>query len=353
MKRIFIDPDNIDYTLVRDVAAAISEGQIVALPTDTVYGLAAAAGQKSAVEKLSELKQRADNKPFTIALAETYDALTHYFMPLTPFGYRLIEKFWPGPLTIIYYALKDGKIGIRVPAHLVAQAVLKIAGAVYLPSANISGEREAVSADDVEAAFDGKLAFIVDSGLSLQRQASTVIDLTSGPFTIVRPGVVSEREIVEVFSRKRILFVCTGNTCRSPMAQFLLQKYLQETKPYFEYRYEVISRGVSALNGAPASPFVMSLLKNNEAIDVKNFFSRRLERRDILSSDFIFTMKDAHTDYILNLEPTVEGRIFTLKKFLPADLERDIPDPIGGNYEEYENVYSLIKQAVIELKEWI
>ena len=70
-------------------------------------------------------------------------------------------------------------------------------------------------------------------------------------------------------------------------------------------------------------------------------------------SDLIFVMEDAQSDYILKAEPKAEGKIFNLKKFLPADKENDIPDPIGKSLLVYEDVYSLIKEAVLELKNWL
>ena len=73
----------------------------------------------------------------------------------------------------------------------------------------------------------------------------------------------------------------------------------------------------------------------------------------VLSSDFILTMEDRQRDYILRFEPKAEGRIFNLKKFLPHNLESDIPDPIGRDFKFYDNVYCLIKKAILELAEWL
>jgi protein-tyrosine-phosphatase len=98
---------------------------------------------------------------------------------------------------------------------------------------------------------------------------------------------------------------------------------------------------------------MINILREKEDLDIRNFRPRRLDRMDILSSDLIFTMEDAQTNYILNLEPTAEGRVFGLKKFLPHDYEKDIPDPIGQDYEFYERVYAIIKNAVLELRDWL
>lgn len=354
MKKITVDPTNIEGALIREVASVIKSGGIVALPTETVYGLAASTSIKGAVERLYAIKKRTPDKPFTLALDSVEKVMYDYFSVLPPFGFRLIEKFWPGPLTIIYYSRHNEKVGIRVPSHVVISEILKeVNGPVYLPSANISGEKEAVSAAEVDRAFGNTIDLIVDGGNSLYAKPSTVIDLTYHPFKILREGVVTEREVIDVFIRKRILFICTGNTCRSPLAQFLFKKYLEEAKPYLKNRYEIISRGVASLEGMPASAYVVSILKENDNIDARNFTSKRLDRRTLLSSDLIFTMEDAQSQYILNLEPSAENRVFNLKKFLPPDLEKDISDPMGKSYDVYQEVYSLIKQAILELKDWL
>jgi len=354
VKRVNIDNANVDSLIIDEAVSVILKGGIVAIPTETVYGLAIDPSKEETLKRLYEIKQRSNDLPLSFALASKESALNEYFSILPPFGYRLLEKFWPGPLTIIYFDKAENKIGVRVPSDAVANRILtKLNKAVFLTSANLSGSKDAVSGLEVENIFDGKLDLIVDSGNTLYAKPSTIIDLTLNPFKVVRSGVISEQEIVDVFIRKRILFVCTGNSCRSPMAQFLLEKYLDETKPYLHGRHDIISRGVATLNGMPASTHTADILKEKESLDISGFSSRRIDRQVILSSDLIFTMEDAHTDYILKFEPTAEGRVFALKKFLPAGLEKDIPDPIGRDISVYEEVYSLIKKAIIELTGWL
>jgi len=354
MRKIFIDPKDIDHSLVRQAAEIIRKGGVVALPTETVYGLGVCAGKRSAVEKLYALKKRPKEKPLAFALGSINKAIKDYFDTLPPFGYRLIEKFWPGPLTIIYYTPKDDKAGVRIPANIITNEVLnELDAAAYLPSANISGQKEAMSALEVEDIFGSQLDLIVDGGKCAYSQPSTVVDLTSRPFRVLRKGVIAERDIVKTFARKRILFVCTGNSCRSPMAQFLLHKYLKEVQPYFDDRYEIISRGISAPEGLKASSSVVSILKEDEGLDASEFYAKRLDRFTVLSSDLIFCMEDAQNKYILEVEPKAKDRVFNLKKFLPPGAEKDIPDPIGRNLAVYRKVYSIIKEAVLELKDWL
>jgi len=354
VKRINIDTANIDSLMIDEAVSLILKGGIVAIPTETVYGLVVDPANEESLKRLYEIKQRPKGLPLSLALADKNSVINEYFSVLPPFGYRLIEKFWPGPLTIIYFDKTENKIGVRVPSDSVANRILtKLNRAVSLTSANLSGSKEAISGSDVENIFSGKLDLIVDSGNALYGKPSTIIDLTLNPFKILRAGVVSEQDIVDVFIKKRILFVCTGNSCRSPMAQFLLEKYIDKAKPYLHGRHDIISRGVSTHNGMPASTYTSDILKEKEGLDTGGFTSRKIDRQTILSSDLIFTMEDAHTDYILKFEPTAEGRVFGLKKFLPRELEKDIPDPIGRDISVYEEVYSLIKKAIIELVGWL
>ncbi|MBN3041203.1 MAG: threonylcarbamoyl-AMP synthase [Candidatus Omnitrophica bacterium] len=354
MKKIIIDPDNIDQELIFQAAKIISKGAIAALPTETVYGIGARADKEDMVKRLYEIKQRPKEKPFSLVMSNFDKVVNNYFDVLPPYGYRVMEKFWPGPLTVVYYSLNNEKIGVRMPAHIVTRKILEeLDLALCLASANLSGQEEAVTADEVEKIFDNNIDLLIDSGKCNFAKASTVVDLTTRPFTVLREGVVSKEDLIDTFIKKRIVIVCTGNSCRSPMAEYLLRKYLVLIKPYLFNRYEIVSAGISAFDGAPAAENTVNILKENEDIDARGFLSRRLDRHLILSADLIFTMEDLQTKYILQYEDTAEGRVFNLKKFLPANLEQDIPDPVGKSLGFYNGVYDLLKEAVIELVDWL
>ena len=353
MKIVTVDAENIDQGVIADAVRVLKSGGIVAMPTETVYGLAGSCGNKDALKKLYALKNRSQDKPFSLGLGDAQKG-KEVFGVLPPFAYRLLEEFWPGPLTVVSYDTRDKVVGVRVPEHPVARRVLQAFGSgVCLPSANLSGAPEATTAQEVEAAFDGNIDMIIDSGPCKYGKASTVIDLTFYPFQILRQGAVSEQKIIETFTRKRILFVCTGNTCRSPMAQFLTQIYMNKLSPYAAQRYEVISRGIAAYPGGQAAGGVLQVIRENENIDVKGFASQRLNRDTLLSSDLIFTMEDEQYNHILKMEPTVDGRFFHLKKFLPPELEGDISDPIGQGPEAYRKLYEVMSKAINELIHWL
>jgi tRNA threonylcarbamoyl adenosine modification protein (Sua5/YciO/YrdC/YwlC family) len=354
MKKIVINQGNVNSDHLKEAASAVVEGKIVAVPTETVYGLAARADRIQTVERLSLLKGRSQDKPFSYVVSNTDRVINDYFDTLPPFGYRLMENFWPGPITIIYYSPDNRKIGVRIPSNDVLRDILTKANVpVYLSSANLSGQEEAISAEDVESIFGERIDLLVDAGSCQHQRPSTVIDLTSKPYKILRHGNITEEDIIRTFIKKRIIFICTGNSCRSPMAEFLLKKYLFRDRPHLEERYDIVSAGISAFPGSTIAPTSALILKEEEDIEVKIFSSVRLDRHMVLAADFIFTMEDLQSKYIVQFEPTSEGRVFNLKKFLPMELEQDIPDPIGKSREFYQGVYSLLQKAVLELSDWL
>ncbi len=353
MEKFIVDAQNLKEAEIKKAADILMQGGIIAFPTETVYGLAARADRKDAVERLYSLKRRPPDKPFSVALADVSVAVNQYFSVLAPFGYRLIESFWPGPLTLIYYQKTSGKIGIRVPSGFVASKILEqVNFPVFLPSANRSGRKEAVSADEVEEIFDQELDLIVDGGRIQNRKASTVIDLTYKPFKILREGLISEDKIAAVFIKKRILFVCTGNSCRSPVAEYIFRECLKKEKGIFAQRYEIISAGISAVEGMPPAEDAKRVVQQEENIDISQSKAAQVTDEMILSSDYIFTMEDSQLNYILKQVPSAQARVFNLKRFLPVD-SADIPDPIGKSYGFYKNVYNIIKEATSELVDWL
>lgn len=353
MKTITVDTTKYDAGAVGEAAAVLKRGGIVAIPTETVYGLAAASRNRQAIDRLYSLKKRDRAKPLTLCFADSSRA-QEYFSILPPFGYRMIESYWPGPLTVIFYAINSEEtIGIRVTSHPVAAAVLcELNSPVYLPSANISGEKEAVSAEEVVRVFGEAVDLVLDAGPSPLSQPSTVVDLTQHPFHIRRQGVVSYRDLMGTFFRKKIVFVCSGNTCRSPMAEYLLRHTFQEKFPYLLDRYDISSRGTIPLLRQPATSEVKDLL-GQDNINIQSHRSERIDRSTILSSDLIFVMEPGHKEQLVRMEPTAESRIFLLSKFLSSHQDDGIRDPIGKSKEVYREVYVTIKDALGELIEWL
>jgi len=175
---------------------ALSEGKLVALPTDTVYGLAANATDETAVGRLFEVKQRAADNPLPVLIADPEQVNTAACQ-IPSLAHRLAERFWPGPLTIILP--KSPGIGLRIPDHELARSVLRQADfAVAVTSANLSGQPEAVSPRQVLTTFGCLLDLLIDDGPCPGGIPSTVLDLTVSPPQILRDGPISRHQLEQI-----------------------------------------------------------------------------------------------------------------------------------------------------------
>jgi L-threonylcarbamoyladenylate synthase len=192
-----IDPKRPDKDLIDPAAKAIREGNLVAFPTETVYGIAANFFDEKAIKNLYRLKQRSRSKPFTIHIADikTIDSLGCF---VTKEALRLISKFWPGPLTIILKSKTDRTLGFRIPANKIALDLIRSAGVpIVAPSANISGDKPPTSAGEVLKDLDGKIDMLLDGGRTDIGIESTVVDLTVTPPKVLREGAIKKEEIAD------------------------------------------------------------------------------------------------------------------------------------------------------------
>ncbi len=351
-EKVYIDPENIDFSLIRKAADLIKQGGIVAVPTETVYGLAVNLKMQASVNRLFELKKRPQEKNFTLHIPDESD-VDFYLEVLPPYGYRLIEKFWPGPLTVIFYSkIIPGTLGARVPNHKVCREILKETFTpVIISSANISGLPAAVNSQQAEEYFPEGLDLIVDSGPCQYKTASTVLDLTQHPAKIIREGALPKKDIWSIIRKKRVLFVCTGNSCRSVMAEYLLKLYISRDS-FLSEDIEVESAGTLALPGSSVSEETIFLLKQ-EGIDASGHRARRITREIVHTADIIIVMEQKHKESIAAIEPKAFSRITHISSFLPDLPDRDIPDPIGGSEDVYRQSFAVIKTAVQNIADWL
>lgn len=195
-----------DFTTeqVERCAEVLRSGGIGIIPTDTVYGIAALASNEAAVGRLLELKDRASGKPLPVQAASEWDA-NFLGVADSQAAVALIERFWPGPLTIVMerrpgtaLAFQDpGTIGIRVPASKFCLALIAEAGFLVVPSANPPGMPAPVSAEDIAPAIVGAVDFLVDAGPCPGGTESTVVDIIAG-VTVIREGALSREEVMSV-----------------------------------------------------------------------------------------------------------------------------------------------------------
>lgn len=185
-------------------AALLRAGELVAFPTDTVYGVGAIAWDAAAVARLYTAKLRAADKAIPVLLADPAD-LALVAREVSPLAQALARRFWPGPLTLIVpraAAVPDevtaggDTVAVRVPDHPLARALIRAAGApLAATSANLSGAASPVTAEEVVAQLAGRVALILDGGRCPGGVPSTLVDITGERPVILRPGPISLEEI--------------------------------------------------------------------------------------------------------------------------------------------------------------
>src|SRR3990167_9776167 len=186
-----------DWKRVRDI---FKKGGIIAYPTETFYGLGVDPFNEAAIKKLFELKGRGSDKPVSILIKDK-KMLLEVAEEIPLLAEKLIKKFWPGPLTIIFKAKKSipslltggtGKIGVRISSNPITQKLLEeIDSPITATSANPSGKKSPVTAKEVMDYFGDKIDLVLDGGVLYGKLGSTVIDVTEGELTVIREGEIS------------------------------------------------------------------------------------------------------------------------------------------------------------------
>jgi L-threonylcarbamoyladenylate synthase len=209
VRRVFVDPEAPQLDAMQEAAHWIRNGAIVAVPTDTLYGLAVDPFRSDAVARLFATKGRAAANAVPLIAADAAQVAEH-LARLSGVTARLADRFWPGPLTLLVMAAASlargvdggtGTVGVRVPDCSVARAIAAECGRpITATSANISGEPATANPDDVERTLGDRIDLLIDIGPLRGGLPSTIVDATSGELRLVRAGAI-EWEAIEAFLR--------------------------------------------------------------------------------------------------------------------------------------------------------
>ncbi len=195
-----------DQDAITQALAVLNAGGLVAFPTDTVYGLAARVDNPGGVDRLYEAKSRSGSKAIAVLLGEV-DQLALLTPGLTPAAERLAARFWPGALTLVIPKHPNlpanlspmPTVGVRMPNHAFARALMRATGPLATSSANLSGDANTVTARQVMEQLAGRLELVLDGGTAPGGVPSTVVDCTQDQPKILRQGAISEKDIRKVW----------------------------------------------------------------------------------------------------------------------------------------------------------
>ncbi|MBI4459212.1 MAG: threonylcarbamoyl-AMP synthase [Acidobacteria bacterium] len=205
-----LDPQLPEPSSLRRAAELLRQGEVIAIPTDTFYGLAANPFDRLAVEKVFSLKGRREGSPLLL-LVSSVEMAAELSQNLPPQFFPLTQRFWPGPLTIVVNAsskippavtANTGRIGLRLPAAAIPVALVREAGfPVTGTSANLSGQTECSTAAEVERSLGRRLPLILNGGTSPRVKPSTVLSLREDSWQVLRDGAIPMAEIANALKQ--------------------------------------------------------------------------------------------------------------------------------------------------------
>ncbi|WXG47388.1 MAG: L-threonylcarbamoyladenylate synthase [Candidatus Atabeyarchaeum deiterrae] len=236
-KVLRVNPQNPDQDAIEEAAGIIKRAGLVAFPTETVYGLGADALSHDGVLRIFEAKGRPSDNPIIVHVSTVGD-LKRVAEEISPLAKVLIDRFWPGPLTLLFKRKQTvpditvaglDTVAVRMPRHLVALSLIRTSETpIAAPSANVSGSPSPTTADHVLSDLNGKIEMILDGGESNIGVESTVLDITCTPPMVLRPGGTTVEDIESYIGKIELH--------PTVLAEIKLDEYLAKS-PGMKYRH--------------------------------------------------------------------------------------------------------------------
>lgn len=331
------------------LAAIIADGGIAITPTDTVYGLIGKAFDSKVFERLDTIKGER-RLPYSVAFSGVGE-LDDWYGGIGIRARRLASTLLPGPVTFLLqpngvtpteFRHRNAGFGVRVSSDsILPELARRIETPIWATSANRSGDPAPGDFRSISRGLIQSVDIAFDAGPTTYRDASSVVDLRTGLFRIMRAGPW-EKRIETALERSldplRVVTICSGNTCRSPIAASLLDRELLDLPK----RVVVSSAGLDALPDLPASREMVQI-GSNWGLDLSEHKAQQASIELFRRTDIILAASPQHRDRIIQIEPRAKWKTFLMAEPLGSD---SIPDPYQFGDEQYLLIAEMIRRAM-------